>query len=671
MSISTSSICGPSWDSAADTEQDSKLVQQGWGRELTDRVNQAPEDLDDYLAVYVQSHSDPSEDIKANIKPNLFDKWTPAKGKEAVMYNHLIDAFEALVKHFPKDRRLTFCDCAGQKISFPFKDHADHHETKPDLVVSFPGKALPRKQTNPTWWAVSMVMEAKATEEQDPFGKQGQVHVDTVTQLAISARNLFFAHDFCCVFVVGLYGHSARIVRFDRSSAIVSKRFDYRKRPDILQRFFWRLVHPIDGDTIAGCDRAVHPLTAPDVQWVKNQLKKLQWGIAISESSDEALLEGRKVTVPESDARDAVMRTFILFDLIDVNARLLSKATMVWMAMEDTRERPLDQTGEDSSSKLVVFKETWRCSGADLGKRKMEAWTAAGGKFPHEVDINQDPVKEPSFSDGSMIHTTNADGTQPVLPPDVTSTPNASASPEHPPEVVASAGQHTTPASAASSPLPYPLYQTHGWRLLFGDKHFTREHSLVRFVVNAVGRPLKRFRSTRELVEAVRDAIEGHREAWDVGVLHRDVSTGNVLIAERPEERLRGFLHDFDYSSMTKDIPPPLDSSDTLTDPRLRMAEAGDDDDLKERTGTYHCMSYYSLENEDAIHSVQHDLESFYWTLLWIVLRHTIHDLKVTEDEPDPCNAVFRFGNDQDAGRIKRAWLTTMNSSSPWNAIGR
>ncbi|TBU46964.1 hypothetical protein BD309DRAFT_831662, partial [Dichomitus squalens] len=53
---------------------------------------------------------------------------------------------------------------------------------------------------------------------------------------------------------------------------------------------------------------------------------------------------------------------------------------------------------------------------------------------------------------------------------------------------------------------------------------------------------------TRELVEAVRDAIEGHREAWEVGVLHRDVSTGNILISERPEERLRGFLHDFDYS---------------------------------------------------------------------------------------------------------------------------
>ena len=79
-------------------------------------------------------------------------------------------------------------------------------------------------------------------------------------------------------------------------------------------------------------------------------------------------------------------------------------------------------------------------------------------------------------------------------------------------------------------------------------------------------------------------SVSGHRQAWEVGVLHRDVSAGNILISERPEKRLRGFLHDFDYSSMTKEIPPPLDDSDPRADPLLRMADACDDDDLKERT---------------------------------------------------------------------------------------
>ncbi|EJF59159.1 hypothetical protein DICSQDRAFT_89632, partial [Dichomitus squalens LYAD-421 SS1] len=523
------------------------------------------------------------------------------------MYNHLIDAFDTLIAPFPDHLRLTFCDCAGQKISFPFKDHADYHVTKPDIVASFPGKKLPRMQTNPTWWTVSMTIEAKATEEQDPFGKQGQVHVDTVTQLAISARNLLFAHGFCYVFMIGLYGHSARIVRFDRSSAVVSKRFNYRERPDLLQRFFWRLVHPIIGDTLVGSDPNVRPLTSNETQWVSGQLEKLQWGMTIT---DEELRKGRKVMVPESDAHDAKTRDFILFDLIDVNPRLFSRATMVWLAIEDTREHSLDPSCEDPPPKLVVFKETWRqiirrpeshfyerlseipddvrtglpkmLYGSDVGKREVEAWKAAGGHFPYEADSSH--------------------------------------------------------------------------------KHIARERSLVRLVVNAVGRPLKCFRSTRELVEATRDAIEGHREAWEVGVLHRDVSTGNILISERAEERFRGFLHDFDYSSMTKEMPPPLDDSDPCTDPLLCMAEVCDDDDLKERTGTYYYMSYDLLETEDCVHSVHHDLESFYWVLLWIILRHTKHDFKITRNQPNPCAAIFQFGDDQGAANTKRGWLTKPRS---------
>ncbi|TBU44571.1 hypothetical protein BD309DRAFT_958089 [Dichomitus squalens] len=67
---------------------------------------------------------------------------------------------------------------------------------------------------------------------------------------------------------------------------------------------------------------------------------------------------------------------------------------------------------------------------------------------------------------------------------------------------------------------------------------------------------------SRELLQAVRDTIEADRQAWKVGVSHRDVSTENVPISERPEDRLRGLLHDFDYSSITRAISQqPLDDS--------------------------------------------------------------------------------------------------------------
>lgn len=51
------------------------------------------------------------------------------------------------------------------------------------------------------------------------------------------------------VFVVGIYGHSARIYRFDHAGAIVSCSFNYVTDPQLLGQFYWRLVHPIVDST--------------------------------------------------------------------------------------------------------------------------------------------------------------------------------------------------------------------------------------------------------------------------------------------------------------------------------------------------------------------------------------------------------------------------------------
>ena len=56
---------------------------------------------------------------------------------------------------------------------------------------------------------------------------------------------------------------------------------------------------------------------------------------------------------------------------------------------------------------------------------------------------------------------------------------------------------------------------------------------------------------------------------------------GNVLISEHPQERLHGFLHDFDYSSMTKSIPVADESGSQ--DPLMRVAEEYNEE-TKERT---------------------------------------------------------------------------------------
>lgn len=86
----------------------------------------------------------------------------------------------------------------------------------------------------------------------------------------------------------------------------------------------------------------------------------------------------------------------------------------------------------------------------------------------------------------------------------------------------------------------------------------------------------------------------------ECGVLHRDISSANILIVEESQEHpsSTGILHDYDYSSTTLS------------------------------QGTYHFMAL-ALVNPlvtVAAHDYHHDLESFFWVLLWITLRHTEHD---------------------------------------------
>ncbi|OJT05828.1 hypothetical protein TRAPUB_3323 [Trametes pubescens] len=185
----------------------------------------------------------------------------------------------------------------------------------------------------------------------------------------------------------------------------------------------------------------------------------------------------------------------------------------------------------------------------------------------------------------------------------------------------------------------------------------------MRFVVDTVGLPLSEFRSTKELAMAIRDAIKDHRLMMERGgVLHRDVSSGNILIVEEPQERpsSKGILHDYDYSSMTPYPPSKAFQGASSDSPLLRPLELADDcEDVggcKERTGTYHFMAVELLDPivKGIDHDSPHDIESFFWVLLWIVLRHTDHRY---EGGKQGCEHVFKYGNDVEATGAKRAWL--------------
>ncbi|KAJ8508114.1 hypothetical protein ONZ45_g9571 [Pleurotus djamor] len=133
----------------------------------------------------------------------------------------------------------------------------------------------------------------------------------------------------------------------------------------------------------------------------------------------------------------------------------------------------------------------------------------------------------------------------------------------------------------------------------------TRIH--VRLVTAEVGTPLEFFKSSREMLSAIYYAFEGHMQAYTkCGLLHRDISGGNILIL--PGEK--GLLNDWDLAIMVNE---------------LKHARTG------ERTGTWPFMSLALLQHPHKLHTVRDDIESFFW----VILFYGLHYLQSTESD-DP-----------------------------------
>ncbi|KAI0645961.1 hypothetical protein C8Q79DRAFT_1010843 [Trametes meyenii] len=689
-----------------DIKRESHVQIEGWASELNGRVLEFPHNVDEFIDTLLPC-STPYE-LDENLA-DAFSQYAPMRGKrEKESYPGLIRGLEALIAPFAGSDRGNRIPLVAEThntvIHFPFDAFVNHHHyTLPDISFSFPGAD---NFTHGSWQHISMVIEAKGKEEDDPFPRKGLKNVRTVEQLAKNARNLMLTHGFLCSFVIGIYGHIIRLVRFDHTCALVSEALDLREdgSAKTLQRFLWHFVHPLIGDTVVGCDPTVSKLDDSSQEWVKKQLKEgcvPKW-----EKHTGELAKGRRVEVYDQKTGRCI--PYLLYHLVDVNGRLFSRATMVWRALEDTRiwkgGRLVDDPKRPKPPKPQILKEAWRqlvrpaeatfydrinmriseeerygipkmVYGGDIGEFEFRWWEESGKRWGREEDPEDGPSEPQArrrptrvserlrsrarlnkVSDGSK----KADKPSTSSPPLLFSSIGSAGSPFI--GDLAEPNTHYTPKG--EFPMIYPQHQTYSWRLAQGETSWHHERSHMRIVIDDVGRSLTEFTSTHELVTAVRDAIIGHRLLWEKAeILHRDVSVGNILIKDvkKEEDKFTGFLHDYDYSSMVPDSDTPTDRAQNTSEeayPELRLAPtdaAKDSDDptnQKERTGTYYFMAFEILKVPDMIHNTHHDLESFYWVLLWVVVRHTDHGRG-----KEICNRIFKYGDDEESANAKRCWL--------------
>ncbi|KAH9855743.1 hypothetical protein C2E23DRAFT_893185 [Lenzites betulinus] len=672
MSISTRSCCSTSYGS--DVRKDSQTVKKAWENELKGRIQAYPGTVDDFITNLVPCTTPFTFDPAAKW---VFWAYKPEVGKEVSSYPHLLAGLKKLVAAFETDRKLSFRDTSNLPLDFPFPAFKDqHHETRPDISISFPGETIPSR----AWQHIASVIEVKASEGDDPFPRSGQKHVATAAQLAKNARNLMLAHGFLASFVIGIYGRTARIARFDHTCALVSPRIDLERVDGVkaLQKFFWHFTHPVVGSTVACNDPTVSRLSAADHAWIRTELQKANakdWEQHVGD-----LANGRRIEVYDEETRQSV--PYLLYHLIDVNGRLFSRATMVWRAIEDTRIWKDDELvcspARSGPVKPQIVKEAWRqvvrtaeadfyrqlnkkgvqtgvatmVCGGDLGILEIDLWQKIDEQQRNsQSDPSSPPHLEPEASTSSRASTAPAPEPTPD-PLSVYYTTFCCFRNGRPP--TAGDGTSDTDQKPWNFDLPRPQHQTCSM-LLVDPQLWYLERSHMRMVIDKVGRPLTQFTCTRELIEAVRDAVLGHKRAWeDARVLHRDISVGNILITDEPtdEPNSAGFLHDFDYSSMECE-PERLPGEDAHDE----GADGGPDVRQKERTGTYYFMAVELVTaTPGTIHDCHHDLESFYWVIIWVILRHTSCHRGLLSGSI-LCERLFKWDTDTLAAAEKSSFL--------------
>ncbi len=144
-------------------------------------------------------------------------------------------------------------------------------------------------------------------------------------------------------------------------------------------------------------------------------------------------------------------------------------------------------------------------------------------------------------------------------------------------------------------------------------------------VVSPAGRPLQDYRSVRELLEALRDAIKGHKSLLEDGkILHRDISENNIIITKGD---LKGMLIDLDLAK------------------ELNSVRSG----ASHRTGTMQFMAIEVLQGKG--HTYRHDLESFFYVFVWMCIRYGHEDAGHLLVKPKPLST----------SRL-RGWYTGMYS---------
>ncbi|KAI5115007.1 hypothetical protein M0805_008182, partial [Coniferiporia weirii] len=429
-------------------------------------------------------------------------------------------------------------------------------------------------------------------------------------------------------------GQMARFIRWDRAGAIVSEPVEYTEDPNVFAEFFHRF------DQLTPEQRG-HDATVGDPS-IEEREKALEAFTKRDENENDITYKLR--------CDDFLRQRLYKFSVPIRSSMGLSKAYYIGTLPRNKVESPIGRSSRGcpvydlEGDRICYMKDTWRIQSSRLREGEIykileENNVPFIAPLVNEGDVGD--IRMPSimqdrasFTDASVSSgrsdsaaalscdgSSNADSAMDARPSegraDIVFDNGKISVPVHPgPDALHSGsgesyrtGMITTdsdsaPPSSSGSSIPSSpvspsrevLDNTHitltqlfvdsPWVYRSKDARDLHGYIHYRLVLGVVGREITSFRSSREMLIAIMDAIEAHGKAYEAGILHRDISIGNIMITHDG----RGMLIDWDLADTVYE------------DGVIRYG----------RAGTWQFISAALLQNP---HTKQHiysdDLESF------------------------------------------------------------
>ncbi|CAK5277214.1 unnamed protein product [Mycena citricolor] len=601
------------------------------------------------------------------------------EGRENPLVDRLIPYLQQVVSQLPSATAPTVIDTCNMEI--PLNDADQAHKTQPDIAFTRPGIPAPQEGNPLRWSQIGTFFEVKDSlnfivAERDssagemmyyPRSDDEDESTGPLAEWGERARSLLAASGACCIYLVTFIGRSAHLFRFDTAGYQATPAFDWYDKPTVLPRFLYRLYNPrghpgrMPGDdyTIVPTEQAERErLHAAMVRRVKCMLREAG---ELEQQPDEPVS-----TSGQNSGAAAASRT--------TNAEKASRLRKLAKAQKSELRRD-DWLAHSCVIPTVMFQDD-----EATGRRSYKLvhcltagpllW-ASHSLFGRATKVFRVILREDLDADNPTVYALKDSWRQGSRRPEVDFYDVIR-------EGCRQKGIDTTgmaqchgcfdmsfriPSIPAEDATWDPsLHRTASVDLLPEQERDVIARYHTRTLLTPVGRRLSTFSSVRELVDGLYDGLKHLHIAEGAGVRHRDVSHGNVMFDAYSAE-VRGFLLDYDYAEFSeegletlKQVHARLGTVHSLYYPSISKT-------LKELTGTLSFLALdLALERADT-HEHYHDLESFYWLLIWTVLRHTRPEIHCAGK--DTCADLF---GPSSSGK-KFLWVLDFETLGPTGSV--